>query len=554
VFVGIDRKVNKKTKQMKKILILYFLVFSVGSSIAQLKFMERNEQLSQAFDPIFEIMRIPEGLVSFRTFQSKNLNSDRVLQYYKTDLNLKSGELIEVKLRNGFEMIGYDTDGFYLYVLLSRGFNSGAEKYILEINLQTDVGIEFPADNLLPLDLVEFLVLDEKAVFMGNADGRPVIQLLTFKDKTIHTVQGIYGNNTQVLQIRKLKELEGLEVVVSRRGQFKSRETSILTFDLFGNLVREVKIDRFGDQGQEILEGLLLADKDFQQVMFGAFGLSPRNYYYGMYLMEINEFGEYEVKLYTLEDFPNFYNYLPEKRKVKQDELVLRDLDKGKIPWIRNRYSIRDVRETEEAYYLYFDQYNISTSRGTGRVSPLSPLNSYRYDRLNRMGYAPFFMDPFLSPYLPVQTYSVYTEYQYQSAHFVKLAKTGQVIWDNSSTYAGFTTTYPEPFGEIAVVGEDLFHVYAADDQIKLSFFRNGEKIVDNQTINFELPNEKERISATDFESVRLVHWYDRYFLLSGKQTVRYMSVQNREESREVFFMSKILVDGNLYQKPESPE
>jgi hypothetical protein len=167
------------------------------------------------------------------------------------------------------------------------------------------------------------------------------------------------------------------------------------------------------------------------------------------------------------------------------------------------------------------------------------------------MGYAPFYLDPILSPYLPIQSYSVYTEYQYKSAHFIKVAKSGQIIWDNSANYAGFITTYPEPFGEIAVVGDDLFHLYAANDQIKLSFFRNGEKQVEDQTIDLALPNENERISSTDFESLRLVHWYDRYFLLSGKQTVRFMNKQNREEEREVFFMSKILVDGDLYQKPE---
>ncbi len=537
---------------MRKFILLGLLSFlTLTSSWGQLKFISRHEQVSTIFEPIFEIMRTPDGLVSFRTFPSKNLNSDRILQYYTTDLNLKSSGLIEAKLRYGFDMVGYDIDGFHLYVLLSRGLYTGAEKYILDINLKTNEGLEYPADNILPLELVEFLVLDEKAIFMGNAEGRPVIQILTFKDRTIHTVQGIYGNNTQVLQIRKLKELEGLEVVVSRKGQFKSRETSILTFDLLGNLIREVKIDRFGEPGQEILEGLLLADKNYQQVMIGSFGTAPRSGYQGMYLMEINEFGEYEIKRYTLEDFPNFYNYLAENKKAKQDQLVLKDLEKGKIPMIRNTYSIRDVRETEDAFYLYFDQFNISTSRGSGRATPFSPLNAYRYDRMTRMGYAPFYMDPILSPYLPIQSFSVYTEYQYKSAHFIKVAKSGQIIWDNSATYAGFITTYPEPFGEIAVVGDDLFHLYAANDQIKLSFFRNGEKQVEDQTIDLELPNENERISSTDFESLRLVHWYDRYFLLSGKQTVRFMNKQNREEEREVFFMSKILVDGDLYQKPE---
>lgn len=349
-----------------KISLFFILLFlSVSPVFGQLKFMERYEQVSAPFDPIFEIMRIPDGLVSFRTYQARNLTAGRVFQYFRSDSNLSSTGLIELEIRNGFDMIGYDTDGWMLYVLLSRGFNAGAEKYILAVDLQTNQGLEYPAINLLPLELIEFLVVDGKAIFMGNAEGRPALQILNLADKSLHTVQGIYGNNTQVLQIRKLKELEALEVVVSRKGQYKNRETSVLTFDMLGNLVREVKIDNFGEQGQEIQDGFLLSDKNYQQVMIGGFGTSIRNSCQGMYILEINEFGEYDTKFYTLEDFPNFYNYLPEKRKVKQDQLVIKDIERGKTPTIKNTYSIRDVRETGDAFFIYFDQVNITTSEET---------------------------------------------------------------------------------------------------------------------------------------------------------------------------------------------
>lgn len=105
-------------------------------------------------------------------------------------------------------MIGYDTDGSNLFVLMSKGFNTNADKYILQVNLVTNQGFEYAADNLLNIELVEFLVQNRKAVFMGNAEGRPALQIFDLDDKSIHTVQGVYGNNTQVLQIRKMPELE----------------------------------------------------------------------------------------------------------------------------------------------------------------------------------------------------------------------------------------------------------------------------------------------------------------------------------------------------------
>jgi len=535
---------------MKLILTLLFFACSMFAVQAQVKFLSRFEVKGQPYDPAFEMMRIPNGLVVFRTYQARNLSSEKVFQFFKTNQDLKSDALIELNLRPGFDMIGYDIEGNDLFVLMAKGSNSNADKYILQVDLETSQGFEFSVNNLLSIELVEFLVQKRKAVFMGNAESRPVLQIYDLDDKSIHTVQGIYNNNSEVLQIRKMSELESLEVVVSKRGQYKNRETSIFTFDMEGNLVREVKVDQFGEAGQEILEGLLLADQNYQQVMIGSFGLDGRNSYQGVYIMEINEFGEYEFKLYTLEDFPNFYNYLPEKQKAKQDQSVLNDLEKSKIPSIGNTFSIRDVRETEDAYYLYFDQVNIVNYRG-GRSGTFSPSSAYRYDRMTRIGYAPTLSGMVVLSNDLSQAFTITNVFQYEAAHFIKISKEGQVLWDNSATYDDFVTDYPEAFGEIAIVGDDLFHLYVENDKIMASFFRNGEKVFEHLSFDLELRDEGDRLKNTDLSTLRLAHWYDRYYILSGQQSIRFLNTDNREEVRDVFFMAKILVDGDLYQPEE---
>ncbi len=536
---------------MKRLLILLVFVFLGLPGFGQVKFLERFEVKGESFDPPFEMMRTPDGLVSFRVYQARGFSSQKVFQFFVTDRDLKTEGVIELGMKPGYDIVGYDTDGNNLFVLMTKGYTSSADKYILHVDLESKQGFEYSAENLLSIELVEFLVQNRKAVFMGDSEGRPVLQIFDLDTKSVHTVQGVYGNNTQVLQIREMPELEALEVVISRRGQYKDKETSILTFDMLGNLVREIKVDQFGEVDQEILDGLLLAYQGYEQVMIGSYGLDGRSAYQGMYIMEINEFGEYQFKLYTLEDFPNFFNYLPEKQKTKRDGEIVKDLEKSKIPLIRNTYSVRDVREVGDAYYVYFDQVNI-VSNGGRRQGGWNSTNTYRYDRLNRMGYAPYYMDPFISPNVGNQTFSAINEYQYESAHFVKISKEGHVLWDNAATYGGFVTTYPEPFGEIAVVGDDLYHLYAEDDVIKASFFRNGEKVFEHLDFELELPNENERINYTDFDTLRLVHWYDRYFILTGQQTIRSLNSRNQPEERTVFFMSKILVDGDLYQPEEA--
>jgi hypothetical protein len=536
---------------MKKIHLFLALVLLSLPAAAQLQFLDRQETPAASYEPVFELMRIPSGMVAFRTFQPRSLDADRVFEYYLTNTQLQSQGLVEVKIKRGFDMIGYDSNQDQLYVLFAKGETAASEKYVLHLDLSTQVGVEYRTDNLLPMDLVEFLVMNQQAIFMGNADARPVVQLLSLQDKSVQTLPGIYGNDSQVVQIIKLPELEALEIVLRRKGSFKTRETVLLRVDLQGNLLRELKMDELGSAREEMLDGLLLAGDGYAQTLIGAFGQEVRNDYAGMYLSQINEFGEQSTGLYTLADFSNFYNYLPEKQKIKQQKILAEQLEKGKLPSIRNSFFVRDAKEMGDSYLIYFDQYSVTSTRGSGRVAPPLASQRYRYDRASRMGYIPYYMDPFNLLNAPAQAYTLVTEYNYRSAHFMEITKSGQVRWDNAAKYEDVITDYPDPFAEVYVQGDELFHLYLINDQIKLNYFKKGEKLLENQSFALELRKEQGEIQSTDLASLRLLHWYGPYFLLSGLQKVRFTDNQQIERVRDVFFIQKILVNGDLYDPKE---
>lgn len=540
---------------MRKLIPILFFFILEQQAYAQVKFIERYEVVSELNDPLFEMIESKAGLVSFRTLPEKGLNLRRKFQYFISDSVLHSEGLVEFPVKEGFDMLGYDTENSQLYILFTKGIATNSSKYILQVDLDTKQGLEYMVDNVLGMELVEFLVQDQKAIFMGTSDNRPVLQIHDLQTKSVHTLQGIYGNDTQILQIRKKPETQSLEVVLSRKGTHRNRDLLINTYDMVGNVVQEVKVDQFADPGQEILDGILMSTGNYQEAMVGAFGLDRRNAYQGMYIMDINEFGEFDFKLYTLEDFPNFYNYLNEKTKAKRDGELQKELEKDKTPTISSMYAIRDVRQTPTAYYVYFDQFTVSNSRsGYGGYSP---TGGYRYDKWSRMGAAPL-NDPYPISSGPPGTYrtnyQTVPEYRYISAHFAKIAKAGQVLWDNASSYNEMVTTYPEAFGEVAVEGEDLYHMFVENQLIKLSFFRNGEKVFENQEFELELIDENERIRDTNLESLRLIHWYDRYYLLSGTQRIRFLNDNGMDQMREVYFLTKIVVDGDLYQPQELPD
>lgn len=538
---------------MKRLLLGFLFSFGAYSLSAQVQFEERFEVESDYFDPLFEIVRLDEGLVSFRSLPQRAFSGDRVFQYFISDQNLQTEGIVELPVKSGFDMIGYDQDGRFLYVLFQKGTALNADKYILKINLDTKKGFEYGIENLLSMELAEFLVQGNSVIVMGAADTRPAVQVYDLESKSLHTVQGIYGNNTQILQIQKLPELEAFEVILSRKGQYREREILINTYDLTGNLLREVKIDEFGNPDQEIMEALILPMRGYGQTVVGSFGLERRDAYQGMYLMDINEFGEYQSKLYTLEDFPNFFNYLNEKSKEKKDQAILKEIERDRVPSIQNVYSIRKAIETDDGYYVYFDHFNVVNNRGRMN-SPYSPTSLYRYDRWERMN-ASQAGDPFsTNRYNGPTSYTILTEYSYISAHFVKIGTEGQVIWDNSASLDNLNTSVGTPFGDVAIVDDEFYHAYVRNDKIRLAYFKNGEKVFDNMQFDIELINENERIAENNLETLSMVHWYDRYYLLSGTQRIRYQKEDGIGATREVYFLAKVMVVGDLYEPVEGPE
>ena len=84
-----------------------------------------------------------------------------------------------------------------------------------------------------------------------------------------------------------------------------------------------------------------------------------------------------------------------------------------------------------------------------------------------------------------------------------------------------------------------------------MSYINHGEVIFENQPFEIELINEEERIRDTQDYSLNLSWWYANYYILTGKQRIRFLNKDNKEETREVFFITKIKVDGDLYVPEE---
>ncbi|EON75071.1 hypothetical protein ADIS_4560 [Lunatimonas lonarensis] len=490
-------------------------------------------------DDDFIVMPKANGVVAFRVISDRPMGRKNIFQYVVSDYQLNSSDPFTFAIKDFSELIGFDLDGELLYVLFQKGPAYNNERYIYEVNLESRQVAEVSLTSILNLDLQDFLVFNRKAVFMGTFEYRPVIQIFDLATTDVITVPGVFEKDANIIQLRKDPELDIFDVLMSRRDYYKKKIVTILTYDTSGEKLREVKIDELQDPSMEIVEGLLTSSYDYKQALIGPYGLRRKEAYQGLYFTKINEFGEYENRFYTVADFQNFYNYLPEKMRERRMNALERNLERGRNTPIRNVLVTREVTDLGGSFLVYNDLFVSSSTR----YMPRDGMYASSFYRMNPMMGGlntfgnPLWMDP------RWRSSQVIQQYKFLASQFVILDNDGKIIWDNMLPLNNVSRSHPVKFGEVSFDGNNLFYMYLDGQQLMLSQFRNGELVREHEAFEIELVNENERIRDTRENSLQLVWWYENYYLLSGKQRVRYQNREGKEELKEVSFFTKVKVE-----------
>ena len=527
---------------MKRFLLVTLLSFAWHHfTFGQVQFVQRMEVNTKWEDDDFIILNKEEGVVAFRMVSESGLSRDRNLEYFVADRQLQLKGLKQLPVKAFFNLLGFDLDGDWLYVLFQKGDNYSGEKYMVGINLFSNETVEIPLNAILEMDMQEFFVLDGKAIFMGNMDYRPAIQVFNTSTQHLTTIQGIYEKDLQIMQMRKAPEFGGFDVLMSRRDRFRNKNVTVASFDTEGHKLREVKVDQLEDPNVEILDGLITPSYGYNQALIGPYSFIRKNVNQGLYFVQINEFGEYKSHLFTLADFGNFFNYLPERTKNRRLRSLEKALEKGKQPPIRNTLATREVISHGGLYLVYNDHF-VSSSR---RYHPRDGRYINNFYRMSPMAgdlgglggyYSPLWSNPYFRPG------QVANEYKYLSAQMILMDENGRIIWENSISLDNKGRTNPGKFGEVTFDGQNLYYMYLDENELKLSHLQDGELMMENETFELELINENERITETQDRSLNLMWWYDNYYLLSGKQKVRFQQVDGRQTIKDVYFLTKVRV------------
>jgi hypothetical protein len=491
---------------MKKIVFLIILFFPL-KIIGQITWGERLEIDNKSKEDVFTIIPYFDGVLGFRITPEKGFNLRYLFEFFSTDATFSKNPILEIPMKDYHDLLGYDIDGEYFYAFFSRP--NTREKYLIKIDINNLNYSSIDLQTVINMEFQEFLVTNEKAIFAGRNDSRPIIQSFDLYDKSLYTFPEIFVNDMSLLHVRKIPHLNLIEALTSQRKRFDKKELALISYDEIGNKIRKINLNSVIKEEFEYIDAIPTPYQNLETTIVGTFGFQRKDSHLGNYILTIDDFGEQKITYYELKDYPNFYEYLEEKAFNRKQKELAKFYDKDQIPPIKPFLTIHQVLSQGATKLIHNETYTVTNTRNSNR-------DGRYYNNFSRFNQPFAFQNGTLDPNFllrsPSTFFAMNREYKNIANHFALIHEDGRVIWENSLKTPVKAQVDFSPSHQISFDGSSLFVLTLIEPQIAVSAIKNGEVIFQNKIVDYQLKNSNERIKALKQGTLQLQHWYDHSF------------------------------------------
>jgi hypothetical protein len=498
-------------------LLLFILVSTCLTGYAQIDQTKRYES--------------PIG-GEFQSYSVAPLDTSGVLIYRR--YSGPQGDQLElVRLDTAFQEVwkGYlpiERDLLLLSVKIHRGkiylfLRSTSVKpnfTAIAINATTGAYLVHDIKNLIAFNPSEYIVTSHALLIGGYFNYRPLLLHYSLQTKKSRVLPGFLDEPAEINQIYQTGD-DNMEVIVSAR---KSRRRSlwIRTFDREGDLVKTVVLEP--SENKSLIFGRAAKVNNDTLVIAGVYGRNAE-YSRGIFVADVNAYGEYVVHYYNFGDLKNFFHYMKPRREQRIKERIERRKVKGKKIKFNYRVLVHQLVPFQDNFVMLGEAF----------------LPRYVYRRTNSNflpGYnSPYAYAPSSRYFTPYRNDMVLDGFDYTHAVVLGIDKKGKLVWDNSFRLSDIRSYQLEQFVKIAPKKDHITLLYMNNNEIRSKEVR-GSEVTDGNT-----PNTFQ-VSAGAGESkalgmARLEYWYKQNLLIYGTQVVKKPS---EEATQLVFFINKVEV------------
>lgn len=522
---------------IKLCLMGAFFLISIYA-IGQAEQTARYEREHKNSDTEFIIFSLGEQGVALIHDLDQYHEGKKLWEVTLLDSNLAESWKLEMEIETRSRLVGYEHRDNFIYVLFRGGDHEGSDLNLITIHLKTEEIKRFNIKQEVTFKVTHFSALSQAIVLGGYVSNDPAVLIYDLETENLKIVPGFFISQTELLDLRSNANNTFNALLIDRNSKDKKR-LILKTFDAKGAMLFDDIIEIDGKRS--ILSGITSTLKNDELLIAGTWTLGTSKQASGIYSVLADPFSDQPIKFYDFGSLEHFLDYQSPKRVAKLKEKSLQAKDARVIPDFKVYTTVIRMEEQPGGFALLAEVYQPSSNYNTTPYwSGFSP-NPYYYGS----GYSPYgYYNPFMNRYYsPPYQYnnapSQVGESKILSSSVLVFDHQGNLKNDYSLVLQEKKSNGLEQTADFIFNKDEIAIAYKKEKEILIMHGTNGNQY---DTLHTTLENPGELVRS-DSENSYVRFWYQNYMYSWGYQRIKDPEKKSEDQTRNVFYITKIRVD-----------
>ncbi|MBB6005092.1 hypothetical protein [Arcicella rosea] len=523
--------------------IAFFVLMTCSFQFSQAQSVKRVEiPLPSSNSELFTIPINDQGVLVLSQISKTNFTLTRF------DTNLEQIWSINGTIDGNLDYVKHCYDGKNLYLLFSRYRSNVYE--VIKVNIGPGFIEKYQIMSVDRMEVSDFQAINASIFIAGMVNNQPVILFTNLVERKTKVLPSALKSQAEIqsMELDTSTAIVNVTYAVGTRG--KNYQLVVKSFDEDGKQISQVVMNPENEFA--MMNGKLNLVSDSTEVMFGTYGhknsigssRGPTSQ--GIYFSKLLDNEITDLKFHSFTEFKNFFNFMGERQKEKQEKKIQDKKEKGGDLRLDYRLLVHDIIKQDDKYIMvaeafYADyRYNNYSPFGAfnGFGSPYSSFyNPYRWGYGYYGLYSPF--SSYYSPWGWGNRYygnqQTFDGWIYTHAIVAAFDEKGNLLWDNSIEMKDVKEQKLSEKVKASVKGDEITLSYSNKGQIFTKIIKADKVLEDTQSAKVATQLEGDKVKQTTSDAID--YWYKNYFIASGYQRI---TNDNEGGRRNVFYMNKI--------------